>query len=70
MANAVNTLIWAMFMLGAYLTPSVLAVARKVRGPGQVVVVNVLLGWTIIGWIVALVMAFRPAGESPAHAAR
>ena len=43
----------------AYLVPSLVAWCRGVPGIGQIVTVNVLLGWTVIGWIVALVMAFR-----------
>jgi len=51
----------------AYWLPTIIALIRHVRGKGQVVVVNLLLGWTVIGWIVALVMAFRAvprAGEA------
>ena len=51
--------------IGAYFTPLVVALARKVPNRGSVVVVNVLAGWTVIGWIVALAMACRsvPAGQ-------
>lgn len=41
----------------AYLLPVLVAWGRRRRNPGQVVVVNLLLGWTVIGWVVALVMA-------------
>jgi hypothetical protein len=54
------------------LTASIIAAVRKVHGTGQVIVVNLFLGWTAIGWVVALVMAFRAvppatraAGPSP-----
>ena len=43
----------------AYWVPTVVALARRVPAVGQVVVVNFFLGWTFIGWVVALVMAFR-----------
>ena len=42
-----------------YWAPSIIAALRKVHGIGQVIVVNLFLGWTVIGWIIALVMAFR-----------
>ena len=42
-----------------YFLPAVIGGLRRVRGLGSVVVVNVFLGWTVIGWIVALAMAFR-----------
>jgi hypothetical protein len=44
-----------------YWLPTFVAWLRHVSGLGQVIVVNGLTGWTFIGWVVALVMAFRPA---------
>jgi hypothetical protein len=57
-----------LLVIAAYWVPSIVAFARHVRGAGQVVVVNLFLGWTVIGWIVALVMAFRERVPSPAAA--
>ena len=45
--------------IAAYWVPSFVAARRKVPNVGSVVVVNLFLGWTVIGWIVALVMAMR-----------
>lgn len=42
-----------------YLLPSLLAFDRKVPNKWSVVVLNVLLGWTLVGWAVALAMAVR-----------
>jgi len=42
-----------------YLLPSIVAVTRKVPNSGSVIVINVFLGWTFIGWVVALAMAVR-----------
>ena len=44
-----------------YFLPAIIGALRRVRGLGSVVVVNLFLGWTVIGWIVALAMAFRSA---------
>jgi Superinfection immunity protein len=41
-----------------YFLPSLIAQSRRRVSPGPTVVVNVFLGWTVIGWIVALAMAF------------
>ena len=49
----------------AYLLPTLVAVLRRLPGTGQVAIVNVLLGLTIIGWIIALVMAARPKPPQP-----
>lgn len=43
---------------GGYMLPWMIAVLRDVRH-WSVFWVNLLLGWTIIGWIVALVMSLR-----------
>jgi hypothetical protein len=43
--------------IAIYLTPSIIAVVRKMPNVGSIVVVNVLLGWTVIGWVIALAMA-------------
>jgi hypothetical protein len=42
-----------------YFLPSLIGALRRVRGLGSVIVVNVFLGWTVIGWVVALAMACR-----------
>jgi len=43
----------------AYLLPSLIAAGRKVPNLGSVLVINIFLGWTFVGWIVALAMAAR-----------
>lgn len=48
-----------------YFLPSI--AARGQHNVGAVVVVNLFLGWTLIGWVVALAMAMnRPAGTQQA----
>ena len=42
-----------------YFLPSIVAAGRKVRHVGSVFVVNLFLGWTILGWVIALAMAAR-----------
>jgi hypothetical protein len=54
----VGLAIWAL-IFAAYWTPAIIAVVRRVPAAAQVVIVNLFLGWTVIGWVVALVMAFR-----------
>lgn len=51
-----------------YFTPLLVAGFRSMPNVGSIAVVNVLLGWTGIGWIVALAMACgsnRPRGYPP-----
>lgn len=45
--------------VGFYFLPTILAFNRKVSSPWSVAVINTFLGWTLIGWVVALAMAVR-----------
>ena len=40
-----------------YFLPTIVAAMRKAARIGAVFTVNLLLGWTLLGWLVALVMA-------------
>lgn len=42
-----------------YFIPTIVAGIRKVPNIGSVIVINLFLGWTLIGWVVALAMAAR-----------
>jgi hypothetical protein len=42
-----------------YWIPTIVGAARHVPNMGSVVVINLFLGWTFIGWVVALAMAVR-----------
>jgi len=46
-------------LIGLYLLPVLLAWARHVPDVGSVAVINILLGWTLAGWVVALALALR-----------
>lgn len=42
----------------AYFVPAIVAIHRKHNNAVSIFLVNLLLGWTFIGWIGALVWAF------------
>lgn len=42
-----------------YFLPAIVAFARGKRDAGAILVLNLLLGWTAIGWVIALVWALR-----------
>lgn len=46
-----------------YLAPAIIADARERKDAFAVTVVNILLGWTIIGWFAALVWARHPVSD-------
>lgn len=42
-----------------YLVPVMVGVARHAPDLGAIAVINVLLGWTFVGWVLALALAMR-----------
>lgn len=50
--------------IAAYFLPSILAVAYAKRNAASIMIVNLFLGWTFIGWVVAFAMAAAPNRES------
>jgi Superinfection immunity protein len=42
-----------------YFLPSIIALARSKRDAVSIFVLNLFLGWTAIGWVIALVWALR-----------
>ena len=40
-----------------YFIPTIIAGGRKKRNSGAIFVLNLLLGWTFIGWVVSLIWA-------------
>lgn len=53
---------------GVYILPSMLAWKRGSSRRWKITAINVLLGWTVIGWIVSMVLTYAyeppPAGEA------
>lgn len=47
-----------------YLAPALVAADRRHPGRKAIVALNVLVGWTVLGWLAMLAFAFRPASWS------
>jgi hypothetical protein len=47
------------FTFVMYFLPSIIALARSKRDTLAIFLLNFFLGWTVIGWIVALVWAAK-----------
>ena len=61
-SNAVGAITVAVIALAAvviYLLPTFVGVRRGAPNLGSVGVINLFLGWTFVGWVVALAMALR-----------
>lgn len=50
-----------------YFVPTVVAFSRGVPNKGSVLVLNLFLGWTLVGWVVALAMAARSSEPRPRY---
>ena len=42
-----------------YFLPSIIGLARNKRDIGAIILLNFFLGWTMIGWVIALVWAVK-----------
>lgn len=42
-----------------YFLPAIIAYSRSKRDAGAILVLNIFLGWTAIGWVIALVWALK-----------
>jgi len=51
--------------IGLYFLPTIVAFGRHHHQAGAVFAINLLLGWTLIGWAVALAMALSAHREQP-----
>jgi hypothetical protein len=45
-------------IIGLYFLPFIVAIGKKKKNSGAIFILNFFLGWTIIGWVVALTWAF------------
>ncbi|MGY1748851.1 superinfection immunity protein [Modestobacter sp. SYSU DS0511] len=52
-------LLMILVLLALYFTPTIIAFARGIADRGTVLVLNLFLGWTFVGWVVSLAMAAR-----------
>lgn len=43
-----------LILLAIYITPTIVALLRKEKELTKIIFVNILLGWTVVGWILAM----------------
>ncbi|WP_419863601.1 superinfection immunity protein [Candidatus Poriferisodalis sp.] len=76
LANLDGVNLWVvalvLFVAGCvYLLPSVVAASTRHRHTAAIAALNVLLGWTIAGWLIAFVWALvNPVRRPQGHATR
>ena len=71
--QAAGALMFLTLALAFYFLPTLIALTRSHNQTVPIFVVNLLLGWTLVGWVVALVWACLnrgPAGPREVDGAR
>jgi hypothetical protein len=58
-AGVATAIILAVIGVLVWLVPIMIALIRHVPNTGSVIVIDLLTGWTLVGWVVALAMACR-----------
>lgn len=58
MDSLVGGLVLFAGMVALYFAPGIIATVRGRDGMNMIALLNLLLGWTVIGWVVLLVVAF------------
>lgn len=59
-----------LIILLLYFVPTVVAARRAHPQVSAIVIINVFLGWTFVGWVIALAMAFTAVTPSQPDANR
>jgi Superinfection immunity protein len=62
--DLLELLLWAM-MLGFYLFPTLVAWLQEHDHLYAIAALNLLIGWTLVGWFGALAWAFKPKEHVP-----
>lgn len=66
MENVELTVIFLIcFVVPIYLLPGIFAIIRKHPNVAPILVVNVLLGWTLVGYVVALAWSLTHIDRRP-----
>ena len=60
LGQALGGIILLASIVGGYWLPTLVAAKRDLSNTGPIALVNGLVGWTFVGWVIALVMACRP----------
>ena len=50
-----------LFAFAFYFAPAIIAAARNTHNATAILLLNIFLGWTVVGWFVALLMAICSA---------
>lgn len=64
--DLILVLLILLFALALYFVPSIIAKSRDHHQFGTILVLNIFLGWTFIGWVVCLAMSLSATAKGGA----
>ena len=53
-----HSIIFLVVAIALYYLPAIIASQRRHKNASAILLTNLFLGWTFIGWVVALIWAF------------
>lgn len=62
--SAFGAIMLVIVFFAVYFLPSIIATNRDHKNSTSITVLNLLLGWTMIGWVIAIVWAYSDNVES------
>jgi hypothetical protein len=65
---AIGRVVGVVIAIALYVTPAVIAFTRKSQNRVPILVVDLLLGWTVVGWVAMLVWAIVSKPETASAA--
>lgn len=65
--DSFDVICWLIIIGGAYLFPTTVAGWRHHRNGLAIAALNILLGWTLLGWVASLVWALTSDRERTSH---
>lgn len=57
--EATSMIIGVVLALFLYFLPTIIAITRKHINVLSIFILNLLTGWTFVGWVIAIVWAFK-----------
>lgn len=61
----ITLLFFIAFGIALYFAPYLVAIARAKRNSVPILLVNIFLGWTVLGWFGALIWSFMHDAPEP-----
>jgi hypothetical protein len=66
--SALVAIVFLIIGLFLYFLPAIIAADRKLLNAGSILIVNLFLGWSLIGWVIALAWAVAGTAHTKAAA--